>query len=248
MTVLDHTETPIRSFKTRSGARMSLPDTHRVDYSDAELAELNDEFERMPASKIIQWGVDHFGHHLAMSASMTDSVLIDLAVRIDPAIEVIFIDTGYHFPETLGTVEEVRRRYGLNLRMMTVARQEEELWQADPENCCSAVKVGQLDRALASKDAWMSGLRRAEGTTRAAAPIVSRDLRGLVKLNPIATWTDQDVDAYIAEHDLIVNPLTKQGYLSIGCMPCTTPVAPGEDPRAGRWRNSAKTECGLHLT
>ncbi|CAN5619720.1 phosphoadenylyl-sulfate reductase [soil metagenome] len=249
MTLLDRpTETPVRSLTGRSGARMSLPDTHRVDYSDAELAELNDEFERLPASKIIQWGVDNFGHHLAMSASMTDSVLIDLATKIDPAIEVIFIDTGYHFPETLATVEEVRRRYGLNLRMMTVARQQEELWQADPENCCSAVKVGQLDRALASKDAWMSGLRRKEAATRESAPIVSRDLRGLVKLNPIANWTDQDVDDYIAQHDIIVNPLTLQGYPSIGCMPCTTPVAPGEDPRAGRWRDSDKTECGLHLS
>ena len=142
----------------------------------------------------------------------------------------------------------MRRRYGLNLRMMTVARQSEELWQADPENCCSAVKVGQLDRALAGKDAWMSGLRRSEATTRAAAPIVSRDLRGLVKLNPIATWTDQDVAEYIERHDIIVNPLTLQGYPSIGCMPCTSKVEDGEDPRAGRWRGQDKTECGLHLS
>lgn len=249
MTLLDRpsTETPIRTLTASSGARMRLA-THKVDYTDAELAELNDEFERLPASKIIQWGVDNFGHHLAMSASMTDAVLIDLATKVDPGIEVIFIDTGYHFPETLATVEEVRRHYGLNLRMMTVARQDEELWQADPENCCSAVKVGQLDRALASKDAWMSGLRRNEASTRESAPIVSRDLRGLVKLNPIATWTDADVEAYIEQHDVIVNPLTKQGYPSIGCMPCTTPVADGEDARAGRWRNTAKTECGLHLS
>ena len=104
--------------------------------------------------------------HLCLTASMTDAVLIDLAVKVDPAIEVVFIDTGYHFPETLETVEEVRRRYGLNLRMMTVARQDEELWKVDPENCCSAVKVGQLDRALAGKAAWMSGLRRAEAASR----------------------------------------------------------------------------------
>lgn len=227
---------------------MSLTETHRVDHTDEELAALSLEFERWPASKIIQWAVDSFGHHLAMSASMTDAVLIDLATKVDPAIEVIFIDTGYHFPETLATVEEVRRHYGLNLRMMTVARQEEELWEADPENCCSAVKVGQLDRALASQDAWMSGLRRDEASTRGRTPIVARDLRGLVKVNPIALWTDDDVEAYIAEHDIIVNPLTRQGYPSIGCMPCTTPVAPGEDPRAGRWRDSGKTECGLHLS
>ncbi len=249
MTVTDlpTSETPIRALTGSSGARMSIA-THKVDYTDAELEELNARFERMSASKIITWGVENFGPHLAMSASMTDAVLIDLATKVDPAIEVIFIDTGYHFPETLATVEQVRRHYGLNLRMMTVARQEEELWQADPENCCSAVKVGQLDRALAGKDAWMSGLRRNEAVTRESAPIVSRDLRGLVKLNPVANWTDADVDAYIAEHGIIVNPLTEQGYPSIGCMPCTTPVIPGEDARAGRWRDSDKTECGLHLT
>ncbi len=248
MTITAPSETPIRSLTGPEGQARNLEDTHRVDHSDEELAELSASFEKAPASKIIEWAVESFGHHLAMTASMTDAVLIDLAVKVDPAIEVVFIDTGYHFPETLATVEEVRRHYGLNLRMMTVARQEEELWQADPENCCSAVKVGQLDRALASKDAWMSGLRRGEAASRAEAPIVSRDLRGLVKISPIATWTAQDVDDYIAANDIIVNPLTLQGYPSIGCMPCTTPVAPGEDPRSGRWRNSDKTECGLHLS
>src|SRR3954469_3610982 len=185
-------------------------------YTDDELAELNNEFERLPASKIIQWAVDNFAPHLCLSASMTDAVLIDLAVKVFPAIEVVFIDTGYHFPETLETVEQVRRHYGLNLRMMTVARQSEELWQADPENCCSAVKVGQLDRALAAKDAWMSGLRRDEASTRATAPIVARDLRGLVKVNPIATWTDDRVQRYIKDNDVPTNPLLDYGYASIG--------------------------------
>jgi len=217
------------------------------DFTDEELAELNGEFEHLPAPKIIQWAIDTFSPHLCMTASFTDAVLIDLAVQIDPGIEVVFIDTGYHFPETLQTVEDVRRRYGLNLRMMTVARQSEELWAADPENCCSAVKVGQLDRALAGKAAWMSGLRRAEATVRETAPIVVRDLRGLVKVNPIATWSDAQVQDYIATHDVAVNPLTQQGYLSIGCMPCTSPVADGEHPRAGRWRDQDKTECGLHI-
>ncbi|CAN5663355.1 phosphoadenylyl-sulfate reductase [soil metagenome] len=213
---------------------------------DAALAELSAEFEVLPAAKIIQWAVDTFSPHLCMTASMTDAVLIDLAVRVDPAIEVVFIDTGYHFPETLETVEEVRRHYGLNLRMMTVARQSEELWKADPENCCSAIKVGQLDRALAGKQAWMSGLRRDEAASRDRTPIVARDLRGLVKVNPIATWTDADVAGYVADHDVPVNPLVAQGYPSIGCMPCTSPVGAGEDPRAGRWRGQDKTECGLH--
>ncbi len=216
-------------------------------FSDAELAELNQEFDGLPASKIIQWAVDCFSPYLCMTASMTDAVLIDLAVKVDPAIEVVFIDTGYHFPETLQTVEDVRRRYGLNMRIMTVAHHAEELWKLDPENCCSAIKVGQLDRALAGKAAWMSGLRRVEAASREAAPIVARDLRGLVKVNPIATWTDVDVAGYIADHDVPQNPLVSQGYLSIGCEPCTKPVAPGDDPRSGRWAGRDRTECGLHL-
>ncbi|MXW42854.1 MAG: phosphoadenylyl-sulfate reductase [Acidimicrobiia bacterium] len=216
------------------------------NFTDEELADLNEEFEHLPADKVIQWGVDNFSPHLSLAASMTDAVLIDLAVKVDPAIEVVFIDTGFHFPETLETVERVRRHYGLNLRLMTVARHDPNLWQMDPENCCSAVKAGQLDRALAGKAAWMSGLRRAEAVTRASAPIVVRDLRGLVKLNPIALWTDEQVADYMVTHSVPFNPLLERGYPSIGCMPCTKPVAPGADPRSGRWAGTDKTECGLH--
>ena len=218
-----------------------------ADFSDPELAELNKEFETYSASRIIRWAVENFHPHLCLTASMTDAVLVDLAHNVEPSVEVVFIDTGYHFPETLETVEAVRRKYGLNLRMMTVPTHDEELWKVDPENCCSAVKVGQLDRALAGKEAWMSGLRRDEAETRANAPIVARDLRGLIKINPIANWTEQDVAGYIKDHDIIVNPLIDQGYPSIGCWPCTKPVAPGEDPRSGRWAGRDKTECGLHL-
>lgn len=215
-------------------------------FSDGDLAELNAEFERLPASKIIQWAVDTFHPHLCLSASMTDAVLIDLATKVEPAIEVVFIDTGYHFPETLETVEHVRRRYGLNLRIMSVPHHDEELWKVDPENCCSAVKVGQLDRALNGKLAWMSGLRRGEAESRAGAPIIGRDIRGLVKVNPIANWTDLDVQGYIEEHGVPVNPLLLQGYTSIGCMPCTTLPTDPSDPRSGRWAGRDKTECGLH--
>jgi len=217
-----------------------------AEFTDQELAELNQEFERLPASKIIQWAVDSFAPHLSLSASMNDAVLIDLATKVHPGIEVVFIDTGYHFPETLQTVEAVRRRYGLNLRMMTVPHHDEELWKIDPENCCSAVKVGQLDRALEGKAAWMSGLRREEAATRGQAPIVARDLRGLVKVNPLATWTAADVEGYIADHDVPVNPLRHQGYLSIGCMPCTQLPTDPSDPRSGRWAGRDKTECGIH--
>ena len=226
---------------------LSVTHVQTVPYSDEELAEISDKFEDAPAAEIIGWAAETFGHHLALAASMADALLIDLATKIDPAIEVMFIDTGYHFPETLDTVETIRRRYGLNLRIMTVAPHDEELWKVDPENCCSAVKVGQLDRALASKQAWMSGLRRDESPARADAPIVGRDLRGLVKVNPLANWTHQQAEAYIAEHDIPYNPLLDQGYASIGCWPCTKPVAPGEDPRSGRWADRDKTECGLHL-
>ncbi len=216
-------------------------------FSDEELADLNREFEDLPASKVIQWAVDAFAPHLCLTASMTDAVLIDLAVKVDPGIEVVFIDTGYHFPETLETVEVVRRRYGLNMRIMTAPENTELLWKTDPDHCCSAVKVGQLDRALAGKAAWMSGLRRDESPTRANAPMVVRDLRGLVKVNPIAPWTEEDVAGYIADNDVPYNPLLDQGYLSIGCQPCTKPVADGEDPRSGRWVGLSKKECGLHL-
>jgi phosphoadenosine phosphosulfate reductase len=219
-----------------------------VDFTDAELADLNVDFERLSAKKVIQWAVDNFAPHLSLAASMTDAVLIDLAVKVDPAIEVVFIDTGYHFPETLETVEAVRRRYGLNLRMMTVPTHDEELWKIDPENCCSAIKVGQLDRALAGKAAWMSGLRRDESSGRAGAPIVARDLRGLVKVNPLATWTSADVQGYIEDHDIPVNPLLTQGYTSIGCMPCTHLPSDPNDPRSGRWAGRDKTECGLHIS
>jgi phosphoadenosine phosphosulfate reductase len=227
---------------------MDVTHVQAVPFSDGELAELNAEFEHAPASKIIRWAVESFGPHLSLAASMADALLIDLATKIDPAIEVVFIDTGYHFPETLETVERIRRHYGLNLRMMTVAPHNEALWKVDPENCCSAVKVGQLDRALAGKAAWMSGLRRDEAPSRATAPIVARDLRGLVKVNPIANWTEAECEAYIADHDVPYNPLLDQGYGSIGCWPCTSKVADGGDARSGRWAGLEKTECGLHLS
>jgi phosphoadenosine phosphosulfate reductase len=216
-----------------------------VHYTDDELADLDRQFHSWPASKIVRWAVDSFSPHLCLTASMQDAVLVDLATKVDPGIEVVFIDTGYHFPETLETVEVVRRRYGLNLRIMTVAPHDEALWRVDPENCCSSVKVGQLDRALATKAAWMSGLRRDEATTRTDAPIVARDLRGLVKINPIATWAHADVEAYIEANDVPVNPLLAQGYPSIGCMPCTTLPTDASDLRSGRWAGR-KTECGIH--
>ncbi len=207
-----------------------------------ELEELSRSFESAPASKIVRWAVERFSPHLSLLASMTDAVLVDLAVQVDPSIEVVFIDTGHHFPETMETVDLVRRRYGLNLRIVTVGPAPAPL----VDGCCSAAKVAQLDRALVGRQAWLSGLRRSEASTRADAPIIGLDRRGLVKVNPLATWTDEDVAGYIVEHDVPVNPLVSRGYLSVGCQPCTFPVAAGDDPRSGRWAGTDRTECGIH--
>jgi phosphoadenosine phosphosulfate reductase len=225
-------------------ALLEVPSTD--DLTEEALADLNAQFERSSAGDIVEWAVERFHPHLCLTASMTDAVLIDVATKVEPAIEVVFIDTGYHFPETLETLEEVRRRYGLNLRIMTVPLTPVPLWKSDPVNCCTPAKVAQLERALVGKLAWMSGLRRDESDSRRDAPIVRRDRRGLVKLNPLANWTDLDVQGYIADHDIPVNALLRKGYPSIGCWPCTRPVAAGQHARSGRWSGLDKTECGLH--
>lgn len=218
-----------------------------VDLTDADLATLSATFEATPADEIVRWAVDAFGTSLCLAASMADAVLIDVATRVDPSIEVVFLDTQYHFPETLATAKRVQERYKLELRVLTPDREPDDLWRTDTAGCCDARKVQPMARHLAKRSAWMSGLRRAESDERRAAPIVERDSRGLVKINPLATWTDDQVDAYIAERDVPVNPLLFDGYPSIGCWPCTQRVAAGEDPRSGRWAGSSKTECGLHL-
>ena len=215
--------------------------------SDFELLALNARFETAPAREIIAWAIGTFGARMCLTTSLTDAVLVDLAWRVDPSIEIVFLDTQYHFPETLQTLETVRERYQPNLRVLTPSFEKDDLWQLDTDLCCKRRKVEQLDGLLAEKDAWMTGLRRADAPNRANTPIVARDGRGLIKVNPIATWTDEQVDAYIARHDVPVNPLVAQGFASVGCWPCTQSVADGEDARAGRWVGSAKTECGLHL-
>lgn len=221
-----------------------VPGVHH--FSADELTELSTGFEHAPAGTIIRWAHETFGAGLCLTASMQDTVLIDLAVKVNPAIEVIFIDTGYHFPETLATAEAVRARYGLNLNVVSSSVPLDDRWLDDPDGCCQVRKVQPLDQALAGKTAWLSGLRRDEASTRAAAPIVSRDRRGLVKVNPLALWTHDDVAGYAADHQLISNPLLADGFPSIGCWPCTRKVKDGEDARSGRWTGFAKTECGLH--
>jgi phosphoadenosine phosphosulfate reductase len=211
-----------------------------------ELAVASSELESAPASKVIGWALERFGGDITLACSFQDVVVVDLAVGIDPGIEVLFLDTGFHFPETLAFVEAVRERYALNLRVLTPGPEADD-WPCGTDRCCELRKVAPLDAALAGRAAWLTGLKRVDAPTRAAAPIVSWDeARGLVKVNPMATWTDDDIAGYLAEHGLPVHPLISQGYLSIGCAPTTRRVAPGEDPRAGRWSGTGKTECGLH--
>jgi phosphoadenosine phosphosulfate reductase len=211
-----------------------------------ELATLSRGFESAPAGKIVAWAVERFGAALAVACSFQDVVLLDVTVQVDPQIEVLFLDTGFQFPETLAFVEEVRRRYDLNLRVLTPGP-EADAFPCGTDRCCELRKVVPLDAALRGRGAWVTGLKRVDASTRTEAPIVSWDgARGLVKVNPLATWTDADIAAYVSDHGLPVHPLVAKGYLSIGCAPTTRPVAPGEDPRAGRWAGSDKTECGLH--
>jgi phosphoadenosine phosphosulfate reductase len=227
---------------------MSIVDS-RPDVGEltAELAERSAAFETAAAGTIVAWTVERFGSQLAMAASFQDAVLIDIAVRVDPTIEVVFLDTGSHFPETLEYVETVRARYDLNLRVTHPVAGAEQ-WPCGSAQCCEFRKVRPLKEALAGKEAWMTGLKRVDAPTRQSAPIVAFDANwGMVKVNPLATWTDADVAGYVAYHGLPQHPLMSRGYLSIGCAPTTRPVTLGEDPRAGRWFDSDKVECGLHL-
>jgi len=200
------------------------------------------------AHDVVAWAWACYGEGLVLAASFQDCVLMDVVASVAPRVPVVFLDTGYHFAETLAYVDEVQRRYGLDLRVERPDVPLDGRYRTDPTGCCAVRKVAPLRRALAGRTAWMTGLRRSESPSRAGTPVVSWDAgRGLAKIAPIATWTDDDVALHTTARDLPVHPLASQGYPSIGCAPCTRAVVPGEDPRAGRWAGSAKTECGLHL-
>jgi phosphoadenosine phosphosulfate reductase len=224
-----------------------VTDTNVSDVSTEELALVSRRFETAPASAVIRWALETFGESVVLAASFEDIVLIDLVTRVVPGIEVVFLDTEAHFPETLDFVEQVRARYGLNLTV-TKPGPGAAAHPCGTEQCCQFRKVEPLRRALDGKRAWLTSLKRSDGPTRAEAPIVSWDATfGLVKVNPLATWTENDITSYLADHDLPVHPLIPRGYRSIGCAPTTRPVAEGDDPRAGRWSGLDKSECGLHI-
>lgn len=206
---------------------------------------------------ILGWAGRAFGRGLAVTAAMGDTILAHLAGRAVPGVHVLFVDTGYHFGETLGTADAVQAAYPVRMLTVrpkqTVVQQEAErgrLYQTDSDACCALRKVAPLDGALRGYQAWATGLRRDESPTRANTPTVQWDARReVVKLAPIAAWTDDDVAAYLEAHpDVLLNPLLQMGYPSIGCWPCTRPVSEGEDARSGRWAGQGKTECGIHYT
>ena len=219
------------------------------------------------AQQVLAWAGETFGHRMIVASNMQDAVLIDLAAkalsdgraRKRPSgaglFDVLFLETGYHFPETIGTRDAVAAVYDVTivnaLPEHTVAEQDslqgKNLFARDPDRCCFLRKVVPLERTLAGYDAWVTGVRRVEAPTRANTPLVTwDDKHGLVKINPIAAWSDEEMQSYIDTHHVLVNPLVDEGYPSIGCRTCTVKPAPGADPRSGRWAGRAKTECGLH--
>ncbi|WP_018683143.1 phosphoadenylyl-sulfate reductase [Actinokineospora enzanensis] len=207
------------------------------------------------AAEALAWTVENFGDRFIVASNMQDAVLIDLAYRAKPDIDVLFLETGYHFAETIGVRDAVDLVYP-EARIVnaaaeqSVADQEAEfglLNRTDPAKCCFLRKVEPLRKTLAGYDAWVTGVRRVDAPTRATTPIVQWDERnGLVKINPLAAWSDEEFHAYIAENGILENPLVQAGYPSIGCAPCTAKPLPGQDARSGRWAGQAKTECGLH--
>ena len=237
----------MRHVITTTTTPVSIGDAPSIPDLD-ELAEIDRRFASRPASALVAWAYDRYGTDLVLAASFQDCVMVDIVYKTVPEVEVAFLDTQYHFAETLWYVGQVKARYGLNLNVIRPERELDDLWHNDPDACCRVRKVEPMKRALDGKAAWMSGLRRVESPARANAPLVSYDVsRGLVKINPIAGWSDADVAGYVRDHDLPVHPLSERGYDSIGCWPCTRPVGMEEDSRAGRWAGLDKTECGLHL-
>lgn len=210
--------------------------------------------EDYAAGEVLEWAAEHLRTPLAVTLSMQDTVLAELAARHAPDADLVFLDTGYHFPETLDVARRVARRYPNRLLTVTPARTPAEqdrdegpdLYRTDPARCCELRKVRPLAEMKRPYEGWATGLKRVDAPTRAATPVLEIDRTGRIKLNPLAAWTDADVERFIADHGLIVHPLTRAGYPSIGCATCTGVVAAGADPRSGRWAGTEKTECGLH--
>ena len=213
------------------------------------------ELDGASAEELLAWTDRHFGPNYVVASNMQDGVLVHLAANVRPGVGVLFLDTGYHFAETIGTRDALESVYDITVVNVTpehpVAEQDrllgKDLFARDPGECCRLRKVVPLGNALGNYAAWVTGIRRVESPTRANAPLISFDEAfKLVKVNPLAAWTDDDMQAFIDTHGVLVNPLVEEGYPSIGCAPCTAKPVDGDDPRSGRWKGLSKTECGLH--
>ncbi|GGG11120.1 phosphoadenylyl-sulfate reductase [Paenibacillus aceti] len=223
---------------------------------EALIQEKAVELESATPQEIIAWAVETFPNiTFACSFGAEDVVLVDILQKVSPATDIFYLDTDFHFKETYETRDKLMNRYDLQFvrvsPLISPADQERqhgaELWKKDPNTCCNIRKVEPLTRVLSKYEAWITGIRRDQAPTRANAKKIEYDVKfGLVKFNPIADWTSEDVWNYIHSNGLVYNPLHDQNYPSIGCEHCTRPVMPGEDARAGRWAESEKTECGLH--
>ena len=215
------------------------------------------ELQNATAEELLRWTDEHFGGRYVVASNMQDAVLVEMAAKVRPGVDVLFLDTGYHFAETNGTRDAVEMVYGVNVvnvrPELSVGEQDEQygkdLFARDPAACCRMRKVEPLGKALRGYTAWVTGIRRVEAPTRANAPVISFDEAfGLVKINPLAAWSDEQMQDYIDANGILVNPLVDEGYPSIGCEPCTVKPEAGADPRSGRWQGQAKTECGLHAS
>lgn len=233
---------------------MALRDA--VERGQALLANLGPKSTPIEQARVsLAWAHEEFGEKFAVASSMGDEALVHLASQQAPGVDVVFLDTGYHFAETIGLRDAIAAASNVRMKtvlpLLTVTEQDAEygakLHDRDPDKCCAMRKVEPLERALGSYDAWATGMRRVDAPTRLDIDVIGWDTkRNMVKLNPLAEWSDDDVDTYITENAVLLNPLRQLGYASIGCEPCTRAVAPGEDPRSGRWAGLDKTECGLH--
>jgi len=207
------------------------------------------------AEDLIAWAAQEFGDRVIATQSMVNAALSTLIAIVAPDIPVVFVDTGYHFAETMETLERVRTQTGLTIvsvsSPLSVEEQSEQfgpdLWSRNPDLCCSIRKVQPLEAVLAGHNAWLTGLRRGTvGTVRDTRTIAYDSKKNIVKISPLLDWSDTDLAAFAAEHAVEINPMVSQGFPSIGCRPCTRPVVPGEDSRSGRWSGFDKTECGIH--
>ncbi len=224
----------------------------------SELGRASADLETASPEQIIRWAAERFGSKLTMATAFGPEgcTILYMLSRVAPGTYVFNLDTGYQFQETLDLRDEIARRYGVEVELKRPELSVEEyeqmhggpLYKTRPDQCCFDRKVTVLRQAVRGFEAWMSAIRRDQSPDRAKAPIVGWDRKfGLVKVNPLANWTKQDVWKMITEHDIPYNPLHDRGYTSIGCWPCTRAVMFGEDERAGRWSGTSKTECGLHL-